>query len=118
MTMPKMATATPSGQAHGFRVQAPYANATSNPAYASAARPSSPPSAPKRIVPPNRTMNPPNSPRTPPIAAGTVRSVIPVGRAPAAVAAGGDQVVEAGAGADEVGVVVVVVVVDGVGAGS
>src|SRR5215210_6962429 len=100
-TIPKMATATPRGHAHGLSVQAPYANATSRAAYARAQRPSTITAGLATTPPTNRTPNPPSRPKTPPIPARTARIVMPVGRAAVAepALAGGVQVVDAG-GAD------------------
>src|SRR3954451_5236838 len=109
-TRPKMiapaARTTPSGHAHGFICQAPIPKARPSPARASHARPKIAPDRPNTSVPTVNTVKPANKEPIAPMPARIARIVIPVGRAVADVAAGGDQVVDAaaaGADADDAG---------------
>src|SRR3954454_23778689 len=98
--MAPAASTTPSGHAHGFICQAPIANARPSPASASHASPKIAPDRPKMSDPSAKAPKPANSEPTAPIPARIERIVMPVGRSAIVVAAGGDQVVDAGGGAD------------------
>src|SRR6185436_14045625 len=90
-----MARATPSGQAHGFKVHAPYANARLAMPVTTATTPKTAASPKRPAVPVAAAANPPKPtsatplrmPRTPPMADRTARTVIPIGRVTAGVGA-------------------------------